>query len=315
MRLVSKYFSKYFLATILALLAVARPSGALPSNAPNVVASIAPIHSLVAGVMQGIGEPVLVVRGYGSPHTYQMRPSNARALNRADVIFWVGESLEPFLINPLSSLGDRARIVTLSETSDLTTYAYRAGGTWEANNLTHKHQHSHLEVDTHIWLDPDNAKKIVDNIARALSAVDPSHKSTYERNGEIVKQRIETMAQQAVSQLRPIRDRPFIVFHDAYQYLERYFELRVVGSVTIDPDQQPSARRLSMLYERIRQSQARCLFTEPQFNSALIRTITEATQINTATLDPMGTNIEPGPNAYIEMMNANVAAIVECLAR
>lgn len=105
----------------------------------NVVASIQPVHSLAAGVMQGVGEPRLLVIGGASPHHYSLRPSDARAIAEADVVFWIGPDLENFLVKPLTNAKSKVRSIALMEASGVTVLPLRTGGAWNA------HRHDHAE--------------------------------------------------------------------------------------------------------------------------------------------------------------------------
>ena len=304
-------------------------NGATPAEAPHVVASIQPIHSLVAGVMDGVGKPSLIVRGYGSPHTYQMRPSNAATLQMADIVFWVGEPMETFLHKPISILPSSAKVVELMKVTDLTLLRNRHGGPSEApqggevnekgsehqgNDEDARHAHNH-SFDAHIWLDVSNARRMVEAIAQHLSAADEVNAAQYQTNGAALTEQLEVLDAELAEQLEPVRNVPYVVFHDAWGYLEKRYGLNAVGSVTVSPERMPSARRLAKLRNKINELDARCVFTEPQFESALVKTVIEGTDVAPAVLDPLGVGFEPGPDAYFQMMRANTTAMVRCLSR
>lgn len=352
--------ARSFLATsTLALLALIHPGQA--HEPPKVVASIQPVHSLVAGVMDGVGEPVLIVRGYGSPHTYQMRPSEAAALQDADAVFWIGRGLETFLARPISNLGAGARAVALMDEPGMTLLAYREGGPWEAHthdnghdhdddhghdhdhdhahdddhahdhdhdhdhdhahdhdhdDHDHAHDHDHHDGlhDAHVWLDTGNARVMIDAIARTLAEIDPDHADRYEENARALTAGLDALDAELSERLAPVADAPFIVFHDAFQYLERQFGLNAVGSITVAPERLPGAARLREIRGRIAESDARCVFREPQFESALIATVVEGTAAEIGVLDPLGADFAPGPDGYFDMMRSNAGALVDCLS-
>jgi len=307
---------------------------------PAVVVSVAPLHALVAGVMAGVGEPRLLVSGGASPHTYHLRPSDARALNEADVVFWMGEGLETFLVKPIEALGKQARSVELSEDAGLLMFPSREGGAWEpeaegadhgghvhgagshgagshgdASHAGHDHgAHDHGGDDMHAWLDPENARLIVRHAAGVLAEIDPANGLAYTANADRTVARIDALDAEMRSTLAPVRAVPFVVFHDAYQYLERRYGLHAVGSVTISPEQVPGARRLHEIREKIAASGARCVFSEPQFSASLVSTVTEGTPARTARLDPLGAAFEPGPVLYEKMMRDLAGSIRTCLA-
>lgn len=290
----------------------------------RVVASIAPVHSLAAGVMRGVGTPKLIVRGYGSPHTYQMRPSDAATLQAADVVFWVGEPLETFLQKPLRTLPAEARVVALMvETPGLELLPIRAatsrdtpeGHDVSPNSAPDHEIHSSATVDPHIWLDPRNARKLVAQIARELSALDPDNGNRYRANAAALDGNLDELDRELDHQLTPVRDIPFVVFHDAFQYFEHRYDLRALGAVETSPERLPGARRLQELRRQIVKHGARCIFHEPQFEPPLIKVIAQGTGARLAILDPLGVQLQPGPEAYLEMMRANVRALVDCLTQ
>lgn len=283
---------------------------------PRVVASIKPIHSLVAGVMAGIGTPTLIVHGAGSPHTYSLRPSEARALNRAALIFWIGPVYEGFLQRPLSTLSDNIKIVKLMDAPGVHVLPAREGGAWEPDEHDHTHGHGAVpasEIDGHLYLDPENAKAIVRAAVTALSALDATNAPRYASNGDAVIARLDALDGELRAALAPIRGKPFIVFHDAYQYFEQRYGLNAVGSMTVSPERQPGARRLHRLREKIATLKAVCVFAEPQFEPALVQTVTEGTSAKTATLDPLGTAAPPGPDAYFEILRGLGRSLTDCL--
>lgn len=274
--------------------------------APRVVTSIGPVHSLAAAVMGNLGEPRRIVRGYGSPHAYQMRPSDAASLRDADLVLWIGPTMETFLQRPLAGVGENTRVVALSEVPELHLLENRGADPHGAGEAGIH--------DAHIWLSPANARIMARTIAGELRRLDPENSETYQANVELLTRRIDAMEARIASRLAPVRTVPFVVFHDAFRYFEESFGLVSVGSVTLSPDRMPSARRIKELREAIVRSGARCVFREPQFESALVQVLIEDTGARAGVLDPLGTDVDPGPDAYIALMDANADALIECLS-
>lgn len=291
------------------------------AGAPRVVASIAPVHSLVAGVMAGVGTPELIVKRGGSPHSYALRPSEARALAAAQVIVWVGPSLESFLAKPLATLGGKARVLTLAEAPGVRLLPAREGGVWESEEgepeeeaeHDHAHAHDHGTYDPHLWLDPQNAKAIVRTVVDALGKADPSHLAAYRSNGRQLEARLDALQADLDKQLAPVRKIPFVVFHDAYQYFDRRFGLNAVGSITVSPEQAPGVRRLEETRAKIVARHARCVFSEPQFRPQLVATLIEGTTARSGVLDPEGVDLPPGPEAYFTLMRRMGDQLRDCL--
>ena len=306
-------------ATILAAFCTLATVHALHARAAEVVVSLKPIHALVAGVMGETGEPRLMVTGAASPHTYQMRPSDAEVLISADLIVWVGKSMERFLDRPIAVLGSGADIVTLHEAAGMELLPNREGGIWHDEQAKvhidehDDHGHDHDEYDMHVWLDPGNAGRIVDVVADALVRIDPGRAETYRANAEATRTRIGALESSLHERLAPIRQRAFLVFHDGYGYFEHAFGLNGKGAVAVDPARPPSAKRLAELRGALAEHDIRCVFSEPQFEPDLVHTVVEGTGIRTAALDPLGVNVEPGPDAWFEIMRGLGDAMADCL--
>lgn len=300
---------------------------------PSVVVSIKPIHSLVSGVMAGAGEPVLLIPDTASPHDHALRPSDARALEEADAVFWVGDLMEGFLSDALDTLAGRATVVTLIDTPGIDFLALREGGVWETHDHgdhghdthdeeTHAHEkhdhddaHGHDDepVNAHVWLDPTVAKRIVARTVDVLSTIDPARISIYKTNADALLKRLDALDEEIAALLEPVRERPFIVFHDAYPYFERRYGLTVRGSITLDPDHSPGARRVADLRDVIVGRHAVCVFAEPQFEPAIVTSLIEGTPARSGQLDPIGVGLLPGPDVYFQMMRRNAEAMRDCL--
>lgn len=275
--------------------------------APVVVASIQPIHSLAAGVMQGVGEPRLLIPGGQSPHHFSLRPSDARALGHADLVIWVGPELEGFLTNPLQ--GIRASVLTLLDIEGIRVL--HAGSPEEQD---HGHEAAQLGGrDGHLWLDPRNAIAIARTLATTLSELDPTHREQYQSNAERLVERLSSLDRDLERQLAQVRDRPYVVFHDAYRYLEQRYGLHPVGVVSVDPERRPGARRVREVRAAIHSTGARCVFSEPQFPSRLMAVLLEDTGARSAVLDPLGTGIPAGSDAYFQLMQRLADALLGCL--
>jgi zinc transport system substrate-binding protein len=335
-------------------------AGAAHADAPSVAVSIKPIHSLVSAVMQGVGEPTLIVQATGSEHSYALRPSDAEALQGADVVFWIGHEMETFLEKPIESLASSAKVVELAGTAGLTLLPFREGGPFEAHEHAgaehdhghdhgtekaagagshdhdhgHDHDHSHDDDhggghaaeaghgdghahgahDMHFWLDPDNAAVLVSAIAETLAEADPDHADDYRRNADTYRETLATLSGEIEAQLAPVKDRPFVVFHDAYQYFERRFGVVAAGSITVTPDIAPGVQRLSAIQAKVRELGATCVFSEPQFEPRLVSVVTEGTQARNGVLDPLGADIEDGPDLYPALIRNMATSISTCLA-
>lgn len=285
--------------------------------APQVVVSIYPIHSLVTGVMAGVGEPFLLVRGAASPHDYALKPSDAKALANADIVFWIGPQFEAFLVKPLRTVKKGAPVVALAKTSGIALRRNREGGAWETRDRGDGEdaKHGDDETDMHVWLDPANAQAMVAMIAETLAAKDPLNAAAYRANGAKVSARIAAMDTDIAAKLKPVAGAPYVVFHDAYRYFDTRYGLNAIGSVTVSPERPPSAARLRAIRAKIVSLKARCVFGEPQIKPAVLAAVMEGLDVKTAVLDPLEQGPDPGPDAYFTGMERLAAAHVACLSR
>ena len=293
--------------------------------APAVVASTKPVHSLVSAVMGDTGSPTLLVKGAASPHTYSLRPSDAAALEGADVVFWTGHGMELFLGEALETLSTDATVVELAETPGIELLPVREGGAFEAHSHgdeDHDHDHAHEEEghdhaegegDMHFWLDPENAKLMVSAIAEALSAADPDNAAIYAANAEAEQARLDALTEELAATLAPVTGKPFLVFHDAYQYFETRFDLDVAGTVTVSPEAMPGAARIDELRAKVAELGATCVFAEPNFEPAIVGTIVEGTAAKAGVLDPEGASLTEGPDLYHQLLRGIATGLVDCL--
>lgn len=315
--------------------------------APAVVASLKPLHSLVAGVMEGVGTPELIVRGAASEHGYALRPSDAARIEAADVVFWIGEEMETYLTGVIDTLASDAVVVGMMDIYGLTLLGLREGGLFEPHvheegghdheghdhhdhdheghdHEEHDHEghdhdgpahaHAHEHVDAHIWLDPYNARLMVTAIVDTLATVDPENAEAYDANGRALAARIGELQTELEATLDGLEDKPFFVFHDAYHYFEARFGIEAAGAFTINPEITPGAARLEEIRGVVEASEAACLFVEPQFRPGLVETVAEGTSARTGTLDPLGADIEDGPELYFTLMSNLATSLRDCLA-
>lgn len=295
-------------------------STSLVMAAPKVVATIKPVHSIVASVMAGVGEPYLVVKGASSPHTYALKPSDAGAIESADVIFWTGHGMELFLADKLDVLAPDAVSVPLSEASGITLLAPREGGMFdphmhdgeEGHEEGHDHAHEE-EADMHMFLDPQNAQIMVTAIAETLSKADPENAALYAANAEKTKAGLGALEAEIATALAPVKDKPFVVFHDAYQYFEKRFGLDVAGSITVSPEVAPGAERVAEIHDKLKTLSAACVFAEPQFEPAIVDVLIEGTSAKKGVLDPEGADIAEGPDMYASLLRNLATNITGCL--
>jgi zinc transport system substrate-binding protein len=263
--------------------------------------------------MQDAGGPYLLLPPGASPHDHALRPSDAAALERAALVFWIGPRLEPWLERPLATLATGARVIRLADTPGLTRLALREGAAFEAHDDGAGAAHAEDETDPHLWLDPLNAKLWLGAIAAALAEADPENRALYLANAEAARAELDALTTEIDARLAPVRGRPFIVFHDAFHYFERRFSIEAVGAVALSDARAPGPARIARIRERIRAIDAVCLFREPQFRAALVATVAEGTGVRIGLLDPLGANLRPGPDLYPDLLRGLAEGLANCL--
>lgn len=297
-----------FLTLVVALMLAAGGANA----APRVLASIKPVHSIAAAVMEGTGAPELLIAGAASPHSYALKPSDAQKIARADVVFWIGPQMETFLQTPLKNLAPRARIVALMDADNVTRLEARSGGLWDPDADDHS---AHSGMDGHVWLNPANAIAMARAVAKTLGAADPANAARYTANAESFTAATRTLDDAIHVRLAGVRARPYIVFHDAYRYFEAHYGLSPVGAVTVASERPPGARRVAEIRARIREWNAICVFTTPQFSPPLVAALTEGSSARTGALDDVGADIPAGSGFYGALLTRIADSMSACLAQ
>jgi len=293
------------------------PSFAL-ADTPQVIADIAPVHSLVAQIMDGVGTPELLLPATASPHDYALRPSDARRLQNADAVFWVGDALTPWLKATLETLAADAERVSLLEANGTLTLEFREGAVFaeKPSDGTDDHDHdghSHLSTDPHAWLDPLNARVWLSEIAAELSRIDPENAAIYQSNMVESQKQMDLLLDRLNQDLEPARAVRFVVLHDGYRYFEDRFGLRAVGAISQSDAAAPSAARVKNIRQAMEDAEVSCLFTEIQLKSPLLTSIASETEVKVVALDPLGGLLVPGEELYAKIMENMVKSFLSCL--
>ena len=267
----------------------------------EIVVSIKPLHSLVSAVAGDSNSVSLLIEGSMSPHNFALKPSHAKLLNNAKVVFYIDNQLESALKRTVIGLPISVRVVRASKFKQLNLLPTRAGDNWEEDGHDH-HNHDHGSNDVHFWLDPNNAVQMVKGITRELSMVYPKNINNYKKNAKNIIKKIKAKDSLIKSQLEPIQDKSFIVFHDAYQYFEKAYGLNSLGSILLDPELPPSPKRIMQIRTKIKSMKPHCVFKEPQFRAKIVDTVIENTNVKVGILDPLGADLESGPQMYTNLL-------------
>ena len=301
----------------------------------KVVTSIKPIHSLASYVMDGVGKPDVIVDGYNSPHGFSLKPSHAKMLENADLVIWVGKDLEAFLEKPLNTIAKKAKNIEVMDLKGIKKLEFREKNIFEGHDdhghdehkdehKEHGHDehkdehkehdghegHAHGEHDPHLWLDPMNAKVIIKEITKQLVQLDSKNSAAYKANSKKALADIDMLTKAIKKDLN--KDLRFVVFHDAYQYFENRFNIKVLGALTVNTDVMPGAEQLSEIREVIEHEKVNCIFSEPQFNPSIIKSIAKDTKVKTGILDPLGAKLDKGKNLYFDLLNDMASSFKGC---
>jgi len=302
--------------------------GIATAEVPTVAVDIPPVHSLVARIMVGVGTPNLIAQPGASPHGYSLRPSEAAALQKADIVFWVSEDLTPWLKGPIEALAQDAKSVELMEIDGTTKLEFRQGVAFEKhghdeeddnedhaqNEVEGGHGHDeHDAHDPHAWLDPENARVWLDVIAKDLAALDPENADAYVANAIAGKVDLAALINDINADLEAFRGTNFVVFHDAYQYFENRFNVSAAGAITLGDASAPSPARIAEIRKKVVELGATCVFTEPQFNPGLVQAVFQGTGSVTSVLDPLGSELQLGPDLYPQLLSNLSSNLATCL--
>ena len=277
-------------------------------TAPHILVTLPPLHSLVAGVMKDVAIPTLLLDGLVSPHHYALKPSGRRKIENTDLLIWIGPNYEFFLEKPLEQ--SSTKTIQLNEMPDLIQLPIRSN---DCPTCSHSHGAESHTMDPHLWLTPINAQKIVEIVADKLSQLDPQNASYYKKNATVLISKLALLHQELTEKLTPVKNYPFLVYHDGYQYFEKAYQLTGLGALTLDPEIPISVQRLKTLEAQIKLKNVRCIFGETQFYPPLIKTLSDATRIKTGKLDPFGTIFPPDDTLYFKMMHQLADTFIVCL--
>jgi len=293
----------------------------MSSSDLKVLVTIKPFHSIVSGIMFGVAEPILLLKGNSSPHSHSLLPSNAKKLQETNIIFWGGKNLEGFLEKPIKTLATGAKSVPFLETEGIIKLNLRKIiQTKKYNNQNENgdrlvfNKSREAGIDPHIWLDPQNAKKIAKKIIHVLSEFDPKNREKFNQNGEAYISRLDELNNKLKVEMKEISAKPYVVFHDAYQYFEKRYNLNIIGSLTTNVSFGASVRRLKKIQKIIKEEKIRCIFSEPQYSKKLVKTIVKGREIRIVNLDPLGVNLTVGPELYFNLINNIAVSFKRCLS-
>ena len=310
------------LFTIITLLFISN-TAVFASETKGVITTIQPINALVNAVIGNTGGSTLLIPSEVSPHEFKLKPSDVKTLQDGNIIFYISNHLESSITKVFKNLPKNIKIVNLMEETGINHLAIRDNEAWERHDhhddhdkhakKDDDHDDHEKEDDVHIWLDPDNAIKIIQKVNKELSLLFPENSQIYNKNATNITNKITELKSELKEELLSIKDKPYIVFHDAYQYFEKVFGLNAVGSIALEDDVATSPKQISYIRNKIIKSNVSCVFQEPQFDNKLVKTVVEGTDAKIGTLDPLGVDIANKKDFYLQLLRNMSKSLKECL--
>lgn len=289
------------------------------AEVPKVVTDIPPVHALVAQVMGNLGAPESLLARGADEHDFQLKPSQAGSVAHSDLVVWIGPELTPWLDSAMDSRPEGAAALALLDAEGTVRRAYGETAKGEDGHDEAGHNeagHDHGAEDPHAWLDPGNAQVWLGLISTELGRIDPENASTYQANATAAATRIAELDAELATLLAPVRDKPLVTYHDAFGYFADHYGLTLAGSIALGDASTPGAARLSELRAELEAGGVVCLFPEAQHDPALVMQMAEGTSVTIGdALDPVGSALEPGAEAYAELLTGVAQAIVDCAGR
>lgn len=299
--------------------AIVVSSSAFADDTFNVVTTVKPLNLIVSELTQGAATSEFVIPAGSSPHDYALRPSDVKKLKQADLVVWIGPELESFLTKTMDSKPEN---IALSKQQGINFRYYaeeepHAGHEHSDHSAAAEHEghhhHEHNGIDPHLWLGPDQTIQAANVITKALIKYDPLHKNTYTANLSTFTTDVQQAVIKLNKQLQPLNNKGYYVFHDGYGYFEQQFKLDNLGHFTVEPDRRPGAKTLLSIRQALTNNQAQCVFSEPQFSPAVVKSVIKGTNVKIGTLDPMATDIVEGKGGYVRFLNELGQRFSKCL--
>ena len=290
----------------------------LPAQA-NVVASLKPVGFIPAAIADGVTPVEVLLPDGASEHDYALRPSDAKRLNNADLVVWVGPEMEAFMAKSAAELPAQKNLAMVN--IDGVKPLLISGGEDEEEHAAEKsedqdadaHHHHHGEFNMHLWLSPEIARKTAVAIHGKLLELMPQDKAKLDANLQQFEVALADTDKRVSAQLAPVRNKGYFVFHDAYTYFEKHYGLSPAGHFTVNPEIQPGAQRLHQIRTQLVEQKAVCVFAEPQFRPAVIDAVSRGTQVRKGTLDPLGTDISLAKDSYVKFLSQLSSQYESCL--
>lgn len=284
------------------------------SNAVTITASIKPYYNIAAAIAKNTKKINVLLQGYSSPHTFNLKPSDIKKLHSSDIIIWGGSTLEPYLTKVLENEDLKPKVIDVSKINSIARLEIKCKHCLEN---AHKHQHSShgkLSSDPHYWLSPKNGIIIAKSIQTKLSELDLDNNKIYLDNLRNFTHKTINLIAELEQKLAPYKSKNFMVYHDGYQYFESFFGLRNIGVINYTPGVPLGAKHTLAIRKKIKTNNVGCIFKEPQFNAKIIDNLEKTFSVKQGNLNPMGEDYDMGPDGYFKLLRKIANSFIRCFA-
>ena len=297
--MIREFLMRSFLASVFAVLCILSAQ-VRAESLPIVATSVKPVSMVVKAIAGDKVKIEQIVSNSASPHDFALRPSDIKKLLKADLVVWVGESLEPFLEKPIAnSQHAKSAIEWMLLVEGEADHDEEPQGHQVKVSSSHQHgDHHHEGLDPHLWLDLENAIILARSVTQRLSDMKPTLASYFQHNLNLFEQTLKQTDKDNRSLLAEVGKFNYVVFHDAYGYFESHYGLKHLANISLSPERKPGAKKIVSIRKLMKEHKVACIFSEVQFNPAIVNALVEGTQVKAIELDPLGTNIELNAEAY-----------------
>ncbi|MFG0518684.1 zinc ABC transporter substrate-binding protein ZnuA [Kluyvera intermedia] len=288
-----------------------------------VVTSLKPLGFIASAIADGVTETQVLLPDGASEHDYSLRPSDAKRLQNADLVVWIGPEMEAFMDKSTQSIPDNKK-VTIAQLEGVKPLLMKGaddddddhdhdGGHDHAHGEKGDAHHHHGDYNMHLWLSPEIALLSAVAIHNKLVELMPQSRARLDANLKDFEANLAATDKQVASELAPVKGKGYFVFHDAYGYYEKHYGLTPLGHFTVNPEIQPGAQRLHQIRTQLVEQKATCVFAEPQFRPAVVESVARGTSVRMGTLDPLGTNIQLSKGSYPAFLTQLATQYASCL--
>ena len=292
----------------------------------RVLTSIKPLQQIAAAIQDGVGNPEVLLPPGASPHHYALRPSDVRRVADADLLYWVGRDMENFLPRVIGSR-DKPTVAVMTlkgirlrhfgeDSQSHADHDDHDAPTASDSADDHDHDHRPGSVDAHLWLSTANARVIAAKMASDLMRADPANIPRYQANKKAFGERLDALDARIKTRVAGIADKPYFVFHEAFDYFEEAYGLKHAGVFSVASEVQPGAQHVAAMRERLQAVGKTCVFSEPPMRPRLAETLTAGLPVRLAELDPLGGTDPVDARGYerlLEKLGTDLAGCLEQL--